>query len=272
MHGGLRRHDRLHGPGHRPDRRVASADGPTGQHADPVPAGQRRQLRGHRPTGHRNAGGRRPACRRRGPEFIETQVTPKRTRDGWPVLQGTGVMPGPPDTYIAYGRDWANVSNTPFREYKHFVHEGGIASPLIAHWPAHIIRAGELERQPAHLIDLMATCVDLSGATYPKEFAGHPVRADGRSQPAAGVQWQADRAGCDLLGARGESGDAGGEMEAGCQRSRRHVGVVRHGRRPHGDARPGQFRAGPDARHDSQMGSLGEAGARDPVDVEAAVR
>ena len=41
-------------------------------------------------------------------------------------------MPGPEDTFIAYGRGWANVSNTPFREYKHWVHEGGISTPLIA--------------------------------------------------------------------------------------------------------------------------------------------
>ena len=59
---------------------------------------------------------------------------PKQTRDGWPILRGR-VMPGPADTYIGYGRNWANVSNTPFREYKHYVHEGGIATPLIVHWP-----------------------------------------------------------------------------------------------------------------------------------------
>ena len=50
-------------------------------------------------------------------------------------------MPGPDDTYVAYGRGWANVSNTPFREYKHWVHEGGISTPLIAHWPKGIDRA-----------------------------------------------------------------------------------------------------------------------------------
>ena len=44
-------------------------------------------------------------------------------------------MPGPPETEVGYGRNWANVSNTPFREYKHWVHEGGIATPLVAHWP-----------------------------------------------------------------------------------------------------------------------------------------
>jgi arylsulfatase len=110
-----------------------------------------------------------------GPDFIETEVIPKRTRDGWPVLQGEGVMPGSHDTYIAYGRSWANVSNTPFREYKHFVHEGGIATPLIANWPAHITRHGELEKQPGHLIDLMATCVDLAGAEYPRRYHGDDI-------------------------------------------------------------------------------------------------
>ncbi len=67
-----------------------------------------------------------------------------QTRDGRWVRTGPGVMPGPADTYVAYGRGWANVSNTPFREYKHWTHEGGISTPLIAHWPAGIApeRAG----------------------------------------------------------------------------------------------------------------------------------
>lgn len=95
---------------------------------------------------------------------------PKQTRDGWPVRQGYGVMPGGPDTYIAYGRGWANVSNTPFREYKHWVHEGGISTPLIAHWPAGISRSrhNKLESKPAHLIDIMATIIDLAEADYSK--------------------------------------------------------------------------------------------------------
>jgi arylsulfatase len=74
------------------------------------------------------------------------------------------------------------VSNTPFRLYKHFVHEGGISTPLIAHWPSGIARKGQFENQPGHLIDIMATCVDLSGAPYPKEHAGQPVPPlEGRS-------------------------------------------------------------------------------------------
>ena len=117
-----------------------------------------------------------------GKEELQLAVIPKQTRDGYPVRQGVGVMPGPGDTYIAYGQGWANVSNTPFREYKHWVHEGGISTPLIAHWPARITRRGELERQPGHLVDLMATCVAVSGAEYPKQFGGNAIHPlEGRS-------------------------------------------------------------------------------------------
>jgi arylsulfatase len=109
-------------------------------------------------------------------DAIRLDVIPKQNRAGVPTLQGPGIMPGPEDTYIAYGINWANVSNTPFREYKHFVHEGGIATPLIAHWPAGIKRHGDLDHQPGHLIDLMATCVDVAGAEYPEQFAGEKIR------------------------------------------------------------------------------------------------
>jgi arylsulfatase len=91
-------------------------------------------------------------------------------------------MPGPADTYIAYGQGWANISNTPFRLYKHWEHEGGIATPLIAHWPRGIDRQGQLEHQPGHLIDIMATCVDLAAADYPVEKAGATLTPlEGRS-------------------------------------------------------------------------------------------
>ncbi|MBU6175970.1 MAG: sulfatase-like hydrolase/transferase, partial [Planctomycetes bacterium] len=100
-------------------------------------------------------------------EFAAAGSTPSQTRDGYPVRMGNQVMPGPDDTYIAYGEGWANVSNTPFREYKHWVHEGGISTPLIAHWPRGISSKGELRNQPGHLIDIAATCLDLSGAQYP---------------------------------------------------------------------------------------------------------
>jgi arylsulfatase len=111
---------------------------------------------------------------------------PMQTRDGRWLRRGPGVMPGPEDTYVAYGEGWANVSNTPFREYKHWVHEGGISTPLIAHWPAGISskQRGTLERQPGHLIDIMATCVDITGANYPKEFNGEKIK------PMEGVSLQ----------------------------------------------------------------------------------
>lgn len=112
-------------------------------------------------------------------DFLQPDMIPKQTRDGFPVRQGDGVMPGGEDTYIGYGRSWANVSNTPFREYKHWQHEGGISTPLIAHWPKGIAsqRRGKLEAQPCHLIDLMSTCVDLAGAKYPAEFAGQKIQS-----------------------------------------------------------------------------------------------
>jgi arylsulfatase A-like enzyme len=101
---------------------------------------------------------------------LQFDMIPKRTRDGKPLRQGRGVMAGPADTYLGYGLSWANASNTPFREYKHWVHEGGISAPLIVHWPKGIAkgRHNKFEKQPAHLVDLMATCVDLADATYPK--------------------------------------------------------------------------------------------------------
>ncbi|HXD89295.1 MAG TPA: arylsulfatase [Urbifossiella sp.] len=110
-------------------------------------------------------------------DFAIGGSVPSQTRDGFPVRMGLIVMPGPADTYIAYGRGWATVSNTPFREYKHWVHEGGISTPLIAHWPKGISAKGELRKQPGHLIDIAATCVDLSGASYP----AHATPLEGKS-------------------------------------------------------------------------------------------
>jgi arylsulfatase len=102
---------------------------------------------------------------------------PMQTRDGRPLRVGPGVMAGPEDTFIGYGRGWANVSNTPFREYKHWAHEGGISTPLIVHWPAGTSknRRGTLERQPGHVIDIMATCVNVAGMEFPTTHAGHEL-------------------------------------------------------------------------------------------------
>jgi len=86
-----------------------------------------------------------------------------------------GLPPGGVDSYMSYGLSWANASNTPFRRYKHWVHEGGIATPFIASWPAVIKSAGAITKEVGHIIDVMATCLDAAGAAYPKNHKGHAV-------------------------------------------------------------------------------------------------
>lgn len=115
--------------------------------------------------------------------YLQPDMIPKQTRDGYPVRQGKGVMPGGSDTYVAYGKNWANVSNTPFRFYKHWQHEGGISTPLIVHWPAGIAkeRLGKLEAQPGHLIDLLPTCLDAAKTPYPNTRKDHAI------QPTEGI-------------------------------------------------------------------------------------
>lgn len=75
----------------------------------------------------------------------------------------------------SYRINWANVSNTPFREYKHYVHEGGISTPLIMHWPEKISAKGKLTPQVGHVIDLMPTILDVAGVAYPEKRNGVKV-------------------------------------------------------------------------------------------------
>lgn len=78
---------------------------------------------------------------------------------------------------LSYGRAWANASNTPYREYKHFLHEGGMATPFIVHWPKGIPqeKRGQSIREYGFLPDLMATSVDVAKATYPKSYKGNDI-------------------------------------------------------------------------------------------------
>ena len=82
---------------------------------------------------------------------------------------------GQPGSYTHYGTGWANVGCTPWTLYKHFAHEGGISTPFIVHWPEKIKTRGKIDARPLHITDLLATCVDVSGAKYPKTFNGHAV-------------------------------------------------------------------------------------------------
>lgn len=89
-----------------------------------------------------------------------------------------GDHPGDPHSEVFVGKCWAHLSNTPFRKYKHYNYEGGIATPLIAHWPAVIkpqSGAGGWVTQPTHLIDILATCVDVAAASYPSEYQGESI-------------------------------------------------------------------------------------------------
>lgn len=88
-----------------------------------------------------------------------------------------GAALGGPDSFASYGQGWAYLSNAILRLFKHWVHGGGVSSPLIVHWPAGIPAParGALRRQPGHLVDIMATCVDVSGAKYPTEMQGENI-------------------------------------------------------------------------------------------------
>jgi arylsulfatase len=93
---------------------------------------------------------------------------------------GSGPM-GTLSHWASLGLDWANVSNTPFRLYKNFSHQGGIATPLVVRWPAVITQHGDTVAEPGHFIDIMATFVDITGAEYPP--GGSAAVARGESVP-----------------------------------------------------------------------------------------
>jgi arylsulfatase A-like enzyme len=111
-------------------------------------------------------------------ELVDKLMIARRTtRAGEPVRFGndTSSMPGAEDTYQSYGKAWANLSNAPFRLYKHFIHEGGISTPLICHWPRGIPDQGAVRHTPGYLPDIMATILDVTGAPYPAERQGQAV-------------------------------------------------------------------------------------------------
>jgi len=89
-------------------------------------------------------------------------------------------------TYLCLGPGFSNAANTPHRRHKTWVHEGGISTPLIAHWPAGLPAKGELRHTPAHVIDVVPTILELTGATKPADWKGVPIpAAPGKSLVAA---------------------------------------------------------------------------------------
>lgn len=112
--------------------------------------------------------------------------------------RGDQYMPWDPRSYWTYDVGWAHAGNTPFRWYKQNQHEGGIASPLIAHWPDGLrTQPGSITHQPAHLIDILPTLAELAGVEYPERFAGRAITpVQGRSlvpifqgEQRAGHEW-----------------------------------------------------------------------------------
>jgi arylsulfatase len=93
------------------------------------------------------------------------------SEDPGPKSEGN---PGPKDDSVCVGPGWGWASNAPFRRYKSWIHEGGISTPLIAHWPNQVA-AGSFNRGIGHIIDVMPTLIELSGATYPKTYQGHDI-------------------------------------------------------------------------------------------------
>jgi arylsulfatase A-like enzyme len=104
-------------------------------------------------------------------------IARSHTRSGEPVHFGNDPerMPGPENTYQSYGTAWANLSNTPFRLYKHWIHEGGIATPLIFHWPRGIAEKGGIRHTPGYLPDIMATILEVTGSAYPEQWQGNEI-------------------------------------------------------------------------------------------------
>lgn len=113
-------------------------------------------------------------CAAYGPGFDR----PNQTRDGRPIIYDLKkqVMPGPQTSFASIGQRWANVANTPYQYWKAESAEGGIHTPMIAYWPNGIkAKRGSYSAQVGHVMDFMRTFVELTGASYPKKFNGHPI-------------------------------------------------------------------------------------------------
>jgi arylsulfatase A-like enzyme len=86
------------------------------------------------------------------------------------VNRSPGANIGTVSSFVSYGQNWANVGNTPFRKYKSQEHEGGIITPLIAHWPGGIKETKRKVKDLVHIIDIVPTCLEIAGIKYPEQF------------------------------------------------------------------------------------------------------
>jgi arylsulfatase A-like enzyme len=131
-----------------------------------------------------------------------TDILRSTTRDGQTVHVGNNasVVPGAEDTYASYGRSWANLSNTPFRFYKRWTHEGGISTPFIVHWPHGELGNGSIVRAPFQLTDVMPTILEAAGVAYPSQYGDRTIlpcegrsllpALRGQSSPDGALYWE----------------------------------------------------------------------------------
>ena len=122
---------------------------------------------------------------------------PDTTNDGRKITMGNveNLAPGDALTYQSYDRPWANVSNVPFRLFKHYVHEGGISTPMVAHWPGHIA-PGTLCHEAAHVVDVLPTILAATGANALSELGGHaiqPLEGESFLPMLEGRPWQREQ-------------------------------------------------------------------------------
>jgi arylsulfatase A-like enzyme len=106
-----------------------------------------------------------------------------QTRDGRNIRYRGSFEPGSETTYTGIGPAWASASNTPFRYWKKESYEGGCHTPLIIHWPNGLkVKPGSITQQADHVMDIMPTCLELAGASYPTQYKGHKLTVmDGKS-------------------------------------------------------------------------------------------
>ena len=118
---------------------------------------------------------------------------PRQNHDGTIAQMGNrpDLAPGSSETFMSYDLPWANASNAPFRSFKHWVHEGGISTPLIAHWPDRI--KGPIQaHEPCHVVDILPTILAATGSPYPSELGGQelqPLDGEDLTQLLAGGEW-----------------------------------------------------------------------------------
>ncbi len=95
------------------------------------------------------------------------------------MVRGDGhdpkAAPGSAASYLCLGPGWSSAANTPLRRHKTWVHEGGIATPLVVHWPKGVVARGDVRREPGHFIDLVPTVLEVTGGTRPATWEGQPV-------------------------------------------------------------------------------------------------